>query len=153
MGHERPTHRHPAHCAAPASAIRPSRRAACAFARDGSTTSMRTDPGLRRVCLSLLILFALSGTASAAMVRGRLERVDQRGSRVPAGGVMVTVRQQNSSRSSPVSSGQDGLYYVYNVPAGRCFLEVWVRGTRDKPTVYPIQVREPYTDIPPIQVP
>ena len=45
------------------------------------------------------------------------------------------------------------MYYIYNVPAGTCYLELWIGGTRSQPTTYPIQVREPYTDVPPIKLP
>jgi hypothetical protein len=40
------------------------------------------------------------------------------------------------------------MYYL-QLPAGPYYLEVWLSNT---PTTYPIQVNEPYTDIPPIAV-
>lgn len=114
---------------------------------------MRSNCRVWSCCWSLLILLAVAEAASAALVRGKLERTDPRGSRLPAGGITVTVRFQNSRRSAPATSRQDGMYYIYNVPAGTCYLELWIGGTRSQPTTYPIQVREPYTDVPPIKLP
>src|ERR1035437_4577250 len=70
-----------------------------------------------------------------------LERVAPHGARYPAAGVAVTVYNQYAGKSSPGHAGQDGLYYLYNVPAGYYTLEVWVSpDPRVPPTVYQIQV-------------
>jgi hypothetical protein len=46
------------------------------------------------------------------------------------------------------------MYYLYNVPPGGYYLEIWTsRDASVPPTVYPVQVGEPYTDIPVIVVP
>jgi hypothetical protein len=97
-----------------------------------------------------LALFSLlaTGSAVAATIRGRL--VHSNG--YPAGGVAVTVVNQTVGRSSPAYAGPDGMYYLYNVPAGYYYLEVWINGG-GQPIVYQIRVVEPYTDIPPIAVP
>jgi hypothetical protein len=102
----------------------------------------------------LVALLVLSSAAAAVTVRGRLDRVYPNGARYPATGVAVTLYSQRSGRSNPAYAGPDGLYYIYNVPAGAYYLEVWTsRDPNVPPTVYPIYVREPYTDIPPIIAP
>jgi hypothetical protein len=109
--------------------------------------------GLRSMKLVLLGVL-LSGVAVAATVRGRLDRLYPNGARYPAIGVAVTVYSQAIGRSGAAYTGPDGLYYLYNIPAGTYYLEVWTsRDPRVPPTVYPITVSETSTDIPPIIVP
>ena len=66
--------------------------------------------------------------------------------------VHVTALAANKVRSHPASTGQDGMYYLYNVPAGAYYLEIWINGMNNRPLYYQIKVFEPYTDIPPIVV-
>jgi hypothetical protein len=95
------------------------------------------------ICLVGLLFVAEA--ASAAALRGRL--VYPNGA--PAGGITVTVFNSAIGRSIPVQTGPDGMYYM-QIPAGSYYLEIWLGGPQ--PRVYPIQVGEPYTDIPPIVV-
>ncbi len=100
-----------------------------------------------------LLLFAITSAAAAATVRGRLDRVYANGVRYPAVGVAVTLYGQNVRRSAPAYTGPDGLYYLYNIPPGSYYLEVWTsRDPGARPAVYPVSVREPYTDVAPIVV-
>ncbi|MFZ0321685.1 MAG: carboxypeptidase-like regulatory domain-containing protein [Candidatus Sulfotelmatobacter sp.] len=103
---------------------------------------------------SRAVLFVLLASlcATAANVRGRLDRVLPNGARYPATGVAVTVYNQTLGRSNPSTAGLDGLYYINNIPAGSYYLEVWAN-PGGQPMVFPIQVFEPYVDIPPIVVP
>jgi hypothetical protein len=99
----------------------------------------------------VLFVVLTTGLASAATVRGRLVHA---GNGHPAAGIAVTVYNQKLGRSSPAHTGPDGMYYLYNVLAGSYYLEVWVDPRPGaKPVVYPIQIGEPYTDIPQIVVP
>lgn len=96
--------------------------------------------------LALCVLIFDQSTSFAAMVRGRLQR-----GMYPAPFVTVTLLSQNLGRSAPAVTSPDGMYYFYNVPAGPYILELWLGGP--SPATYPIpQVREPYTDILPIQI-
>lgn len=100
-----------------------------------------------------LLLLAISQTAIAATVRGRLERRAASGAVYPAPGIAVTVYRRDLGRSAPSYTGPDGMYYL-NVPAGSYSLEIWLsRDPRVPPRTYPIRVADPYTDIPPILVP
>ena len=103
--------------------------------------------GLRTSVCVLVVLTA--GLANAATVRGRLIHGSNG---YPAAGVAVTVYNQGVGRSSPAYTGTDGMYYLYNVPPGYYYLEVWIY-PGGAPIVYQIQVAEPYTDIPPTGVP
>lgn len=109
---------------------------------------------LQRFLLTLLMLLStLSTVALAATVRGRLDRVNPNGVRYPAPGVAVTLFNRNSGRSTAAYAGADGLYYLYNVPAGSYYLEVWIsRNPSAPPKVFPVSVADPSTDIPPIVV-
>jgi hypothetical protein len=101
----------------------------------------------------VLLMITLAQLASSATVRGQLDRVASNGAHSPAAGVTVTVRNQSGGRSVPVRTGQDGLYYLYNVSAGSYTLEVWASSdAKVPPKSYPITVVEPLTDIPPIAV-
>jgi hypothetical protein len=100
-------------------------------------------------CVALLFLAAtFPAPARAAVLRGRLERVDQYGRHFPAAGISVTVYRQDMGRSSPSVTDATGMYYL-NVPAGGYWLEIWVS---NPPRAYQILVVEPVTDIPPIVV-
>ncbi len=108
----------------------------------------------RRAAVCSVLLLVGTGVAGAAEVRGRLDRVNPNGAHSPAVGITVTVLNPATGRSAPAITGADGMYHVQNVRAGGCQLEVWTsQDPRVPPTVYPIQVGEPYSDIPPIAVP
>lgn len=102
----------------------------------------------------LLILILIGGSAASAYagtVRGKLYRRAFDGRIYPAPYIRVTLNHAQYGRSSPADTGPDGMYYLYNVPPGGYWLEIWVA---NGPLVYPIQVfDQPLTDIPPIQVP
>jgi len=96
----------------------------------------------------IVLLLIGAASAQAAMVRGRL--VHSNG--YPAAGVAVTVFNQAVGRSSPAYAGPDGMYYLYNIPPGYYYLEVWIY-PGGAPVVYQIQVFEPYTDLPVVMIP
>jgi len=101
------------------------------------------------LALSGWMLLGAAHAASAALVRGRLER-----QRAPAPGITVTLYSRKTGRSAPAHSGNDGMYAYNNVAAGAYVLEVWVsRDPRVRPAAYPIKVVEPRTDLPAITVP
>lgn len=102
----------------------------------------------RRSSIFVCFLFATTVLADAATIRGRL--IHQNG--YPAGGLAVTVYNSSTGRSSPAYTGTDGMYYIYNVPAGPYYLEVWIYPGRP-PVVYQVQIGEPYTDLPQVGVP
>jgi hypothetical protein len=78
--------------------------------------------------------------------------VTPQGQSYPAGGLAVSVTNPQHGRSSLVYSGADGMFYLYNIPAGAFTLEVWT--AKNQALRFPIQVYEKaYTDINPIKVP
>ncbi|MGA3055249.1 MAG: carboxypeptidase-like regulatory domain-containing protein [Candidatus Korobacteraceae bacterium] len=108
----------------------------------------RIFSSLRKALIIGVFLLVITPAASAASLRGQLVRVFPNGARAPAPGITVTVYNQALGRSIAVRTDQNGMYYL-QLPAGPYYLEVWLSNT---PTTYPIQVNEPYTDIPPIAV-
>ena len=105
---------------------------------------------LIRIILVCCFAVAISEAANAATIRGRLvHAVNQN---VAAPGIAVTIYNQYVGRSSPAYTDINGMYYIYNVPAGSYYLELWIY-PGGNPIVYPITVGEPYTDIPQIPVP
>lgn len=115
---------------------------------------MKLFKGSLLLCTCAVFMAVTTGFASAATVRGRLDRVSPNGARYAATGVAVTIYDQSMGRTTPAYAGSDGFYYLYNIPAGSHYLEVWTsRDPNVPPTVYPINVAEPLTDIPPIVVP
>lgn len=102
------------------------------------------------VVVTLLFLFALESCAVAATLRGQIVRVYPNGARAVAGGIAVTVYNQELGRSSPAYSGPDGMYYL-NVPAGSYVLEVWTY-PGSSPITVQVFIREPYTDAAPVFV-
>jgi hypothetical protein len=106
-----------------------------------------------RSLLACLILLAAAQAFGVATLRGQLNRKLPNGTQTPAAGITVTVLSQAKVRSARAISQQNGMFYLNNLPAGSYSLEVWVKGTANPPIVYPIQVKEPYTDIPPIILP
>ena len=109
---------------------------------------MRTRLRFLRLALVCVSLAAAASLAGAATVRGRL--MHRNGS--PAAGIQVTVSNSGQGRSEPGRSGSDGMFYLYNIKPGKYYLEVWVDPDK-APTVYQLQVTEPYTDVPQISVP
>ena len=106
-----------------------------------------------RLVVYCVLVLAVTQTASAAILRGRLQRRGPNGAISPAPGIAVTVYNQARGRSVASYTGADGMYYL-NIPAGSYRLEVWTsRDPRVAPTAYAITVVEPNTDIPPIFVP
>jgi hypothetical protein len=99
--------------------------------------------------MSVLVLVLAASLAQAATVRGRLIR---RNTSYPAPGIAVTVINSYGVRCSPAYTGADGMYYLFNIPPGPYYLEIWVY-PGGAPMVYQIQVYEPYTDMPQIVVP
>ena len=104
----------------------------------------------KRVLLFLFFSVLICATANAATIRGRL--VHAANQYVAAPGIAVTIYNQYVGRSSPAYTDINGMYYLYNVPAGSYYLELWIY-PGGNPIVYPITVGEPYTDIPQIPVP
>jgi hypothetical protein len=96
--------------------------------------------------IALAILSSLPAAALAATVRGKLIR-----GRAPAAGIAVTVMSAQKVRTAAAYSGADGMYYIPNVRAGNYTLEVWAN--RNRPLTFPLQVREPRTDVNPVNVP
>jgi hypothetical protein len=94
----------------------------------------------------LLTLFA-NAWAFGSTVRGKLQRQGGR----PAVNVKVTIRNSNAERLPAVYTDTGGLYYFYNVPAGKYEIEIWISG---QPMVFTIGVsNDQYTDIAPITIP
>jgi hypothetical protein len=69
--------------------------------------------------------------------------------KAPAPGVLVTV-ENNNFTSPAVKSGKDGLYYIPNLAPGNYKLKVWT--DPKNPLTFPITVKGPLTDIPPVIV-
>ena len=102
---------------------------------------------MRNAILLVATALVLPPIAEAATVRGQLLR---RGK--PAPFLTVTLSGQ-PGRSSPTTTGSDGMFYLLNVPAGCYTLEVWV-GSKQEPSATFANhcVKDPLTDIPPVQL-
>lgn len=119
-----------------------------------SRTSGMLLRGCRRAVAVLLVWAATVLAASAATVRGRLDRVDGYGRHYPATNVAVTLSNATGWRSSPVYTDQTGMYYLNNVPMGVHNLEIWwSRDPNQKPMVFQVTVNRDPTDVAPIVVP
>lgn len=114
------------------------------------------------VCVVLVGLFGPIGELGAQgppVVRGRLQRAAAPNVWYPVSGVVVTVVRGDGVRSTPAFSGPDGMYYVYNLPAGAYIIELWQPYTQRPFATYPINVRYmsnqygSWFDVPPIWVP
>lgn len=101
---------------------------------------------LTRSITTLLLLTALTVSAFGASVRGKLQNSQQQ----PKAYVAVTLYSAKTGRSAEVYTGEDGMYYLNNVPAGEYLLEVWVNPK--SPLTYKVTILDPGTDIPPIEV-
>ena len=103
--------------------------------------------------LSTLSIFVLAGTitaeASAGTIRGQLVRGN-----MTASGVTVTLMAMGPGRSSPVTTGFDGMYYFQNVPQGIVYtIEVWgPAGVFVCGQIVPIPQRV-FDDVLPCQIP
>jgi hypothetical protein len=109
---------------------------------------MRPKTLLSAIFLGGFFALCTALDASAATVRGRVSH--QNGNAAVGYAVTVSSNPQRA-RSSPVTVGSDGMYYLFNVRPGSYYLEVWIPG--HGPQVYEIKVHESYTDIPKITVP
>lgn len=86
-------------------------------------------------------------TNPTTTVRGQLLKNGQ----FPASGIQVTLNHPNYGRSSAATTGNDGMYYLYNVPYGDYYLEVWISNPA---RVYQVHVgTSPYSDLPRFPVP
>jgi hypothetical protein len=105
---------------------------------------------------ALVFCFTVLAAAEsfAGNVRGLLLRQGPRGSH-PVAGIAVTVYHQQMGRSQPGYSGSDGMFYLYNIPAGQYYLEIWANGTGNRPLVFQILVndQQQFTDVAPVTVP
>jgi hypothetical protein len=67
-----------------------------------------------------------------------------------APGVQVTLFSQAVGRSWPAVTGNDGMYYFYNIPLGDYYLEVW---TSNPPKAQLFRIGGfPYHDLPRITI-
>src|SRR5204862_8144320 len=92
--------------------------------------------------------FCWTSTSDAqTTVRGQLLKNGQ----YPAAGIQVTLNHTQFGRSSATMTGGDGMYYLYNVPYGDYYLELWIS---TPPIVYPVHVAGyPFSDLPRLPVP
>jgi hypothetical protein len=106
-----------------------------------------------RLATGCMLLLLTIQAASAATVRGQLNRRSGAGA-APAAGVCVTVYSEKGGRSARVCSNAQGMYYLTNIVQGNYQLEIWTSPSPGAPPIrYPITVVEPYTDIHPITLP
>lgn len=107
---------------------------------------MTRRASLLRIVLYCTVLALASAAAHAASVRGQVLHKNGQ----PAADITVTISDHKSFRSPPAHAGKDGMYYLFNIPAGQYFLEVWADPRT--PTVYQVTVSEPNTDMPRVTV-
>jgi hypothetical protein len=112
-----------------------------------------------RSCIFLIAVGLLAAicptkaSAQTANVRGQIRRLGPTGVYGVAN-VRVTLYSQVLGSSAPSFTGFDGMYYLYNIPAGTYFLQVWANPVNPNyPLAYPIQVFVPATDIPVVTLP
>ena len=68
----------------------------------------------------------------------------------PASNIQVTLFNPAVGRSWPAVTGQDGMYYFYNIPLGTYNLEIWIS---NPPRSYPFMIGGlPYHDLPRISI-
>jgi hypothetical protein len=117
---------------------------------------MRKSISVSRFCrlaAGCMFLLLTIQAASAATVRGQLNRHSGTGA-APAAGICVTVYSEKGGRSARVCSNAQGMYYLANIIPGSYQLEIWTSPSPGaSPIRYPITVAEPYTDIHPITLP
>jgi hypothetical protein len=82
-------------------------------------------------------------------VRGQVVRRD---GITPLPNISVDLLTGAGARSVPSISGANGMYYLYNIPAGDYQIEVWAGGS---PIVYPVRIvlGTPLQDLPRVVVP
>ncbi len=97
------------------------------------------------ICWSILL--TIPATLQASVVRGKVLHNGQ-----PRPGVAVAVHGGSIGQSNPVRSGSDGLFVLQNVPAGQYTLQVWP-ASGAQPLTFRIQVKEPQTDVFPVNLP
>ena len=102
----------------------------------------------KRFMLMFGLGLLLAAVSHAATIRGKLVHANNQ----PAAGYQVTVSNAQAGRSTPARAGVDGQYYISDIAPGAYDLEIWVPGAK-APTVYRINVVEPYTDVPQLSVP
>lgn len=112
--------------------------------------SQRLSATFSKLVCSCILSLVLVGTADAATVRGNLHRILWNGVQSNAPGVAVTLYNPSLGRTTPSYTDVYGMYYLYNIPPGAYYLEIW---TSNPPMVFQIQVSDPYTDVPPVRVP
>jgi len=99
---------------------------------------------LTKFLLPCLLIILIAESASAALVRGR---IDRNGKPVP--GVTVVIIDHGGRSSPAVRSGNDGMYYL-SVPPGAYVLQINVPGPA--PMRFQVQVHDPVTDVAPISI-
>jgi hypothetical protein len=104
------------------------------------------------ICVVGVTLMALAGArARAATVQGALFCPAQ--SR-PAYNAAVSVFRADIGQSNLAAVGQNGMFYLYNIPPGNYVLQVWSRtNPSQQPLLYQISVFEPLTSLPLLQLP
>ena len=108
------------------------------------------------VTLFLVSFFLVVNLAHAGTVRGLIVKQNNQRTENPIQDIPVTLCNTEGECSSPVYTDTKGMYYFYNVPAGKYILKVWPRGYNvGIPVVTPnIQVlNQGYTDITRIVIP
>jgi len=108
---------------------------------------MKSNKSISMPTLAFLVFLLLS-PAHAATVRGQLVFSS---SNAPAPYVAVRLNSQSKGPSEFAYSGNDGKYYLRNVPAGAYQLEVW-RGGKVVLTLA-VTVQEPLVEVPPARLP
>lgn len=97
--------------------------------------------------LLFIILFSSTIVYALTTVRGRVNR-----GVYPAAYVQVTLWSQRIGRSAPTYTGQDGMYYLYNIPPGLYTVELWCYKTPRTYTKIRIPPNLRNYDIPPLQI-
>jgi len=93
--------------------------------------------------------FAPPSHGQTTTVRGQIVRMD---GTTPLANISVDLLTGAGARSVPSITGANGMYYLYNIPAGDYHLEVWAGGS---PIVYPVRIASgtPLQDLPRVVVP
>ncbi len=116
--------------------------------------TMRRKCSWKRAVKSVVgvTLMALaSARGRAATVQGAL--FCPTGNR-PAYNSAVSVFRADIGQSSLAAVGQNGMFYLYNIPPGNYVLQVWSRtNPSQQPLLYQISVFEPLTSLPLLQLP
>jgi Carboxypeptidase regulatory-like domain len=110
---------------------------------------MKRRSAFSRLNITLLVAFVslltITQVSVVSLLRGRL--ID--GANQGVGGISVTTFSTTRGRSTPATSGSDGMYNL-SIPPGAYILEIWVNP--QQPLRFNIVVRDPNTDVPPIRV-